>query len=873
MTVLLLAFFSLMGVLFSTMLSLHLGQSRNYLSDTLLENGEQAVLNHALVLCDHHVSNAGLLNRTFSSGWEVGGEKELRYSFKITDQMRNDLFPSPPVTALRERNGKERYNLAVLDSEDQDSAFLKESCAKILAEEKRPADEVAGIVDRMLDELDVNRASRENDRDGESLFLTGLTKGDNRIFTPVDIMTLSSFFDLNREKLEPYEYFLVRDTHYEVLDSKTNLFVSMREQPWNEKRIGEWNHFRSQAGNRLGSLWEDWEWVGKEVRFLSACGGKYIKAKILEARKEGFLLEGTPEVTIDSTLTRDWCNSRSEPGSLKLQPKSNDLWVIMGLQTNVYYDYKLRQVEGRTARPFFIPDAITQTGNYFKVLTDKNGNLVFTMPKSTRSSLYMGIELRTPDIYHFENVSSATLDLRDWKILTETPEGLTFEVSPEWVKHPVLKPGDKMDILSWHAGESGKTRVSGFAPQAAWAVPAKIKSKRFMTSSLGYYASIILETNNDYERREHIRHSFVYIGSAKRKKLMPFPISKQEGGSLVVFLGPKQYARDWYRQLDDKIYFGDFQVEMMRDKSFLCDQWGQKTTRLNQPSTTPWMIGYRDIKNPETNKKDLENCLKKFVSRKAILPFSGKPGHLTETTALAIPSGGNKLLLHDKPAFKENFWKGCDCLTEDGEVYRIVSSKGAAITLDRNHKLKKEANILITPDGVDRFLAGPILPERVWTLKLTEDALLPGDLYLPGHAPFPDQTKPEYKISVYNALADKWEVRAYNAVFPEGDVLHLGRITKEHRLAKGEIKIKVSGKGAGPSGYWLRQPFLISDNMLRKDKSERCDSFVVTYEISALDKKEKDAEPIVRKGAFLIQRQWERGKTRPRSYFAGKTRL
>ena len=166
MTVLLLAFFSLMGVLFSTMLSLHLGQSRNYLSDTLLENGEQAVLNHALVLCDHHVSNAGLLNRTFSSGWEVSGEKELRYSFKITDQMRNDLFPSPPVTALRERNGKERYNLAVLDSEDQDSAFLKESCAKILAEEKRPADEVAGIVDRMLDELDVNRASRENDRDG-----------------------------------------------------------------------------------------------------------------------------------------------------------------------------------------------------------------------------------------------------------------------------------------------------------------------------------------------------------------------------------------------------------------------------------------------------------------------------------------------------------------------------------------------------------------------------------------------------------------------------------------------------------------------------------------------------------------------------------
>ena len=870
MTVLLLAFFSLMAVMFSTMLSLHLGQSKNYLHDSLLESGESAVLAHALALCDNDVSNSQLFGKVFSSGWTSDSNNELSYRFYIKDQLKDELFGfAEPLTAVRERNGQEKVNLSVMDSEDPGSAFLKENCVKILEEEKRPAEEAAGIVDRLLDKLDVNRDSRENDLEGESLAITGITKGDNRIFTPIDILTLSSFFDLNREKLEPCRYFIVGGANYEDNGGVTNLFVSMWDRPYGNEEQKAWEDFRQLVGDRIGNLWTDWEWEGKDVSFLSACGGKYIKAKILEARSNGFLLEGTPEVTLGCTLTRSWCNRRDEPGSLKLQAKSTDLWVIQGLQTNFYYRFKLRQVQGHHTRPIFDPDGIMQTGDFYKVITGKRGQLAFSLTKTSRDALFMGIEMRSPEYCHFENISSSTLNLRDWSLFCETPEGLTLEVKPEWGRHPVLKPGDKMDLMSWVRGDAGKHDLIGFAPQAAWAVPAKIRSKRLLSSELGYYASIVLETNSNYEREDHhIRHGFVYLGPT-RKCLMPFPIANQDKGSLTVFLGPKQYARDWYRQLGDKIYFGDFQIEMLRNKNYICDQWGQKTTLLTNPDRVPWMVGYHKIKNKETNQEDLEKCLSKFAQRKTTLPFSGRISHLTETRCLAIPSGGNKLVLHKKPAYKENFWKDCDLVTSDGEVFRIMSSKGASVTLDRNHKLKKDTEVLITPDGLDNFLAGPMLPERVWTLKLPKEALLPGDLYLPGHSPLPNVPAPEYTISVYNGQTDKWELRAENASFPKGDVLHLGRITRDHRLPKGEIKIKIVGKGAGANGYWLRQPFLISDNMFRKDKSERCDSFAVYYEVKATDKTE--SEPITRKGAFLIQRQWERGSKHPKSFFAAKS--
>lgn len=872
-TVLLLAFFSLMALMFSTMLSLHLGQSRNYLQDSLVESGEQAVLAHALALCDHDVSNSRLFDRVFSSGWKTGGESELSYRFCIKDQWSDKTFSSASsLTAMREKTGLEKVNLSTMDSEDPNNAFLRESCIKVLQEEERVAEQVDEIVDRMLDQFDVNRNSRENDRNGESLVITGITKGDNRIFTPIDITTLSSFFDLNRKTLDPCKYFIVNGVNFEAQNGVTNLYVSLMDRPYGDKEKAEWDRFTYFAGGRIGNLWKDWNWEGKDVSFLSPCGGKYIKAKILEARDNGFLLDGTPEVSFGSTIIRDWCNRRDEPGSFKLEAKLSDLWVITGLQTNFYYSCKLRQVDGHKARPVFVPDGILQTGDFYRVQTGKKGELVFSFTKTSRDALFMGVEMRSPEYYHFENTSSSSLNLRDWELYCETPEGLSSKIKPQWVKHPVLKPGDKLDLLSWERGEKGKTTVNGFAPQADWAIPAKIKSHKLLSSELGYYASIILETNPNYERQNHhIRHGFVYIGNRKRKNMMPFPISNQNGSSLTVFLGPKEYARHWYRMLGDSVYFGDFQIEMLRNKSYVCDQWGQKTTLLSVPDNVPWLIGYHKIKNRETNREDLERCLKRFSNRKAVLPFSGKISHLTETKCLAIPSGGNKLLLHEKPAFKENFWKDCDLVTPDGEVFRITGSKGATVTLDRNHKLKKETTILITPDGLDSFLAGPILPERVWTLKLTKDALLPGDLYLPGHSPLPNLPSPEYTISVYNSLSDKWEIRAENAVFPEGDVIHLGRITKDHRLSKGEIKIKIVGKGAGPNGYWLRQPFLISDNMLRKEKEERCDSFAVYYEIQALDKREKDKEPTTRKGSFLIQRQWQRGGIRPRSFFAAKS--
>ncbi|MBR6462484.1 hypothetical protein IKS73_05020, partial [bacterium] len=176
MTVLLLGFFSLMALAFSTMLSLHLGQSRNYLSDNLLENGEQAALAHALALCDAAPSNEGLY-KTFSSGWrDEENDSEIIYRFRFEDQLKSAEDPFAgysPLTSPRDALGRERANLAVLDAEEENCERIQGACEEFLSErgEEALANELAAT---LMDEVDVDRTRRSASLAGESLRFTGL---------------------------------------------------------------------------------------------------------------------------------------------------------------------------------------------------------------------------------------------------------------------------------------------------------------------------------------------------------------------------------------------------------------------------------------------------------------------------------------------------------------------------------------------------------------------------------------------------------------------------------------------------------------------------------------------------------------------------
>ncbi|MBO7435319.1 hypothetical protein J6U76_04930, partial [bacterium] len=304
MTVLLLGFFSLMALVFCAMLSLHLDESRNYLYGNLIESGEQAALAHALALCDAAPSNKGL-SKTFSSGWRNEDDgSAVAYRFRFEDQMQSaeDIFPNfPPLTSLRDASGEEEANLAVLDAEEENRLKIIKACEDYLRErgEEERAPQLAAS---LLDELDVDRSRRSDSLLGESLVFTGVAKGDNKFLPYWKAARLSAFFDLDKKTLEPYRGFMVSKTAYEERGGETNLFVTITEKPYGKAEKAEWDNFCREAGReRIGSLWQDWDWVGETVSFLSSCGGKYVPAKILEARKDGFLLEGKPEVTMGST--------------------------------------------------------------------------------------------------------------------------------------------------------------------------------------------------------------------------------------------------------------------------------------------------------------------------------------------------------------------------------------------------------------------------------------------------------------------------------------------------------------------------------------------------------------------------------------------
>ena len=100
-------------------------------------------------------------------------------------------------------------------------------------------------------------------------------------------------------------------------------------------------------------------------------------------------------------------------------------------------------------------------------------------------------------------------------------------------------------------------------------------------------------------------------------------------------------------------------------------------------------------------------------------------------------------------------------------------------------------------------------------------------------------------------------------------MLHLGRLDDEHRLKDGTIKIKIYGGGA--ESYWLRQPFAVPDNFVRKSTDERCDSFAVYYEVEAKSGRDNAPASAKRQGSFLIQRQWLRNEKHPKSFFAAKS--
>ncbi|MBP5627919.1 hypothetical protein J6X96_07145, partial [bacterium] len=204
-----------MALFFSTMLSLHLGQSENFLREGLAESGEQAVLAHALALCDAAPSNEGL-DKTFSSGWQNDDGGKVTYRFRFEDQIKSgeDIFPDfPPLTSPRDAAGKETANLAVLDAEEGNSLLITEVCEDFLSERGRE-EGAEHLAASLLDELDVDRSRRSDSLLGESLVFTGVTKGDNRFLPYWKIDRLSAFFDLDKKTLEPYRGFMVLKTAY-----------------------------------------------------------------------------------------------------------------------------------------------------------------------------------------------------------------------------------------------------------------------------------------------------------------------------------------------------------------------------------------------------------------------------------------------------------------------------------------------------------------------------------------------------------------------------------------------------------------------------------------------------------------------------------
>ena len=866
MTVLLLGFFSLMALAFSAMLSLHLDESRNHVLSDMLENGEDAVLAHALALCDAAPSNEGLY-KTFSSGWTDDVGREISYRFRFEDQMQSaeDIFPNfPPLTSLRDASGEETANLAVLDAEEENSLKITKACEDFL-KERGEEERAPRLAASLLDELDVDRSRRSDSLLGESLVFTGVVKGDDRFLPYWKIDRLSAFFDLDKKTLEPYRGFMVTKTAYEERDGETNLFVTITEKPYGKAEKAEWDKFCQEAGReRIGSLWQDWDWVGETVSFLSSCGGKYVPAKILEARKDGFLLEGKPEVTMGSTVTRSWCDEREENGVLTLRKK--DLWLLDGLQTNYSYRVKLRVLSGE-AEPTFVSGSAL-TGGYYRAASGRSGSLPFLMNVEGKSALVMGMETYSPSFYHFENVSGSALHLASWEILCETPEGEKRAVAPQWTGTPLLKPGAEAVVASWFEDREGES-VSGCALPSSWAVPANVSGVRVYQDREGWKWELLLETASGHPRSDrHPAYSLAYLRADREgKNLTPFPILSQQGNMVTLFLGDRKNSLKYLQTFGPTVYLGDFALESLRNEVYLVDQWGQKTALLNHLREIPKTAGYHRAEENKIERKEMLDLLEKMRSHKVVLPFLAKDEVFAETRFKAIPLADDKLSFTDGVSFREGLLKGCDLITKEGEIFRITASMGATVTLDRKHGLKGGEEVTVSPDGKEAFLLSQSGAESVWLLKLPPEAILPADLYLPGHAPFPNAAPPGYSVSVYNREKDLWEPRLKNAAFPEGGVLHLGRLGDEHRLKDGTVKLKIYGGGA--ESYWLRQPFLVPDNLHRKSIDERCDSFAVYYEVKATDKSE--SEPVTRKGSFLIQRQWLRNEKHPKSFFAAKS--
>lgn len=868
MTVLLLGFFSLMALAFCAMISLHLDESRNQVLSDMLENGEDAVLAHALALCDSAPKNEELY-KTFSSGWQNDSDGKVTYRFRFEDQMQSaeNVFPNyPPLTSLRDASGNEMANLAVLDAEENNSLKITKACEDYLGE-KGEEERAPQLAASLLDELDVDRSRRNDSLLGESLVFTGVVKGDNRFLPYWKVDRLSAFFDLDKKTLEPYRGFMVLKTAYEERGGETNLFVTLTEKPYGKIEKEQWDKFCQEAGReRIGSLWQDWDWVGETVSFLSSCGGKYISAKILEARKDGFLLEGKPEVTMGSTVTRSWCSDREESGVLSLHKK--DLWLLDGLQTNYSYRVKLRVLDGE-AKPNF-PSGSALTGGYYRASSGKYGSLPFVLENKGKRGLIMGLEAYSPSYYHFVNVSSNALHLSSWAILCETPEEEKRTITPRWTGTPLLQPGAEAVVASWFEDKASEA-VSGCALPSSWAVPAKVSGIRGYQDREGWKWELLLQTASGHPRSDrHPAYSLAYLRADQEgKNLTPFPILSQQGNVVTLFLGDRKNSLKYLQTFGSTVYLGDFAMESLRNEVYLVDQWGQKTALLNHLREIPKTVGYHRAEENKIERQEMIDLLKKLRSHKIDLPFSAKDDVYAETRFKATPISDNKLTLVEGASFRENLLKGCDLITKEGEIFRITASMGATVTLDRKHGLTGEEEVTVSPDGKEAFLLSQSGAESVWLLKLPQEAILPADLYLPGHSPFPNTASPRYSVSVYNREKDLWEPRLNNTAFPEGGVLHIGRLDDEHRQKDGTVKLKISSGGA--ESYWLRQPFAVPDNFVRKSLDERCDSFAVYYEVEAKSGRDNAPASAKGQGSFLIQRQWQRGNKHPKSFFAAKS--
>ena len=364
----------------------------------------------------------------------------------------------------------------------------------------------------------------------------------------------------------------------------------------------------------------------------------------------------------------------------------------------------------------------------------------------------------------------------------------------------------------------------------------------------GFGVTLNLKTSPEHPRSDAFeRGSLVYlrrIGSDSRFEA--FPILNSNGNRLEILLGSKEAQKKWAPKSGDKIFLADFQKTLHRNLASIADGWGQTIASFETKGLRTQRAGFRRHEKNKLPKELVSLCQKNLAKPAVPLEPVSLPEDCAKTKTSFEPTAPKSLLMLNTPAFRENFWRGWELTLKNGEKFLVTASLGSELTLDRPHKLTEKAEGILSPDGVKEYFVSRRLKEDEFLFKFPEAALLPGELILNGHAPYPNEA-PLFDIALYNFSEGRYEDIIKNQTFAPNDTISLGRITKAQRSKEGTLKLKISAQGGDLYGYQLSAPAIIPATRLREKNSERAASFLVRCEAKAGGK--------TRRSFWLIQRQ------------------